>query len=321
MNSSLQATLLDFSTIDRMGDISVAALCGLTADLQIHDRTSPSECAERIATADVLITNKVVIDKDLMAMAAHRLKLICVAATGTNNIDLATARDQGIAVCNVTGYATASVVQHVFCLISALQTHLLDYSASISQGAWQKSDQFCLLNYPIRDLDGLTLGIIGYGALGRAVGKVATAFGMKLLIAQRDNSDTRPGRVPLNHLLRESDIVTLHCPLTETTRNLIDARALSMMKPDSILINTARGGVVNETALADTLNAGRIGGAGLDVLSLEPPRDNPLLRPIPNLIVTPHIAWASRGARQRLIDEVTLNIQAFLKGESRNRMA
>lgn len=319
MPDSIRASLLDFSTIGHDGDVSLAPLQELLPGLKVHEQTAPHDLAVRAGSDRILITNKVVIDRHFIE-TAPALELICVAATGTNNIDLEAAGVHGIAVCNVTGYATASVVQHVFALITALQTRLLDYSAAVRAGAWQRAGQFCLLDYPIRELAGLKLGIVGYGELGKQVGKVAQAFGMELLIAQRSGGGAQPGRIPLETLLRQADILSLHCPLADNTRNLIDARALALMKPDALLINTARGGIVDEAALADALRHGRIGGAGIDVLSQEPPPGNPLFDSLPNLLITPHIAWASRESRQRLIEEVRLNISAFLKGDRRNRV-
>jgi glycerate dehydrogenase len=222
----------------------------------------------------------------------------------------------------VVGYGTPSVVQQVFALILALTTRLQDHQAAVARGEWQRSDQFCLLDYPFRELAGRRLGIVGYGELGRAVGRVGEAFGMQLLIAQRPGGDARPGRIPLVDLLPQVDVLSLHCPLTEQTRNLIGAAELSAMKPDALLINAARGGIVDEVALAAALRAGTIGGAGVDVLSREPPVEgNPLLAAdLPNLIVTPHVAWASRESRQRMVDELALNIEAFLQGRERNRV-
>jgi glycerate dehydrogenase len=270
----------------------------------------------------LVISNKVVIDRPLMA-ACKNLRLICVAATGTNNVDLEAAAELGIAVTNVTGYGTASVVQHVFSLILSLTTQQPKYLQAVARGDWQRATQFCLLDYPIRELAGKRLGILGYGELGRAVGRVAEAFGMKLLLAQRPGGPPQSGRLPLQELLPQVDILTLHLPLAANTRNLIGARELDLMQPHALLINTARGGIVDEAALADKLISGGLGGAGVDVLSTEPPTDdNPLLNPdIPNLILTPHIAWASREARQRLVDEVVANVRAFVAGEPRNRIA
>ncbi len=313
---------LDVATVDR-GDLDLAALEGVLPQWRAYAATAPAATAERIGAAAVVISNKVVLDAPALH-AAPDLRLVCVAATGTNNVDLDAARARGIAVCNVRAYATSAVVQHVFALILALATRLPQYQQAIRAGRWAHSEHFCLFDFPIREIAGKTLGIVGYGELGRAVARVAEAFGMHVLIAQRPG-DARPvaGRLPLTELLPQVDVLSLHCPLTAHTRGLIGEKELAAMKPDAVLINTARGGIVDETALAAALRAGRLGGAGIDVLSEEPPRrGNPLLAPdIPNLIVTSHIAWASREARQRLVDEIVENIRAFLAGSPRNRVA
>lgn len=310
--------LLDLDTMDR-DDLDLAALRTALPHWDIHPYTETDEVPARIARAQVVVTNKVRVNRAAMD-AASDLKLICVAATGTNNVDLEAARARGITVCNVRDYGTASVVQHVFTLILALTTRLPSYQRDVARGLWQDSRRFCLLDHPIRELSGLTLGIVGYGVLGQAVARTAECFGLRVRVAQSLVSpDSAPDRVPLARLLAESDILSLHCPLTDQTRHLIDARALAAMKPDALLINTARGAVVDNAALADALRRGVIGGAGIDVLDQEPPpADHPLLAPdIPNLIVTPHIAWAAREARQRVIDQVTENIQAYLAGTPR----
>jgi glycerate dehydrogenase len=316
-----RGVILDLATID-CGDLDLSALGTACERLEQYEQTEPQQVLERIAGATVVVTNKVGLDRDLLT-AAPALRLICVAATGTNNVDIAAAHELGIAVSNVTGYATASVVQHVFALILAHATRLFDYRHAVREGAWAQSSQFCLLDFPIEELAGRTLGIVGYGELGRAVGHVAEAFGMRILVAQRPGGAPQPRRVPLDDLLPRVDVLTLHTPLAENTRNLIGAAELARMRPDALLVNTARGGIVDENALADALRQGTIGGAAVDVLTVEPPREgNPLLVPdIPNLIVTPHVAWASRSARQRLIDEVAENIRAFGERRERNRVA
>ena len=319
--SHLNGVLLDLATIDQ-DDLDLSSLDRVGAHWERHAFTEPAETAERLRQADILVTNKVVLDRQALA-EADRLRLVCIAATGTNNVDLVAARELGVAVANVVGYATPSVVQHVFALILALTTRLPQYQGAVSAGAWERHDRFCLMDYPIRELAGRTLGILGFGELGQAVARVADAFGLQVLIAQRPGGPPSAGRLPLDALLPRVDVLSLHCPLTEHTRGLMGARELGLMRPDALLINTARGGIVDEQALAEALRAGRLGGAGVDVLSAEPPRaGNPLLAPdIPNLIVTPHIAWASREARQRVVEEIAANIAAFLAGRARNRVA
>lgn len=274
---------------------------------------------DRIKGCDVVVLNKIIMDQDVLQRAAG-LKLVVVAATGTNNIDLAVARKLDITVCNVKGYGTPSIVQHVYALILALTTRLPQYMDAVSAGAWQKHPHFCYFDYPIRELAGRTLGIVGHGTLGRGVADAAHAFGLRVSLCQRPGGPPQPDRIPLHQLLPQVDVLSLHCPLTEQTRGLIGEDELALMKPDAILINAARGGIVDEHALARALRAGVIGGAGIDVLSEEPPKEGNVLldESIPNLIVTPHIAWASRESRQRAIDIVGDNIGGFLAGQPRN---
>jgi glycerate dehydrogenase len=315
-----RAVFLDMATVDT-GDLDQAALLGAAAHWDLYDYTTPEVTARRLTEAQVVVSNKTVLDREILSLAPD-LKLICVAATGTNNVDLDAARDHGIAVTNVTGYATPSVVQHVFMLILALSTRLEAYRAAVARGDWQRAPAFCLLDYPVRELSGLVLGVVGFGELGQGVARVGEAFGMDVLVAQRPGGAPRKGRVPLDELLQRADVVSLHVPLADNTRNLIGEREFGLMKPDALLINTARGGIVDEQALAVALREGRVGGAGVDVLAAEPPREgNVLLDPsLPNLIVTPHVAWASRASRQRLLDEVAANIRAFAGGSTRNRV-
>lgn len=317
----MTGVFLDTATLQR-GDLDFTRLSRVLPAWEFHDATSTPQVAQRIAQAEVVVSNKAYVGAGALA-AATKLKLICVSATGTNNVDLDAARTRGIAVCNVTGYAAPSVVQQVFTFILALVTQLENYRAAVKDGAWQRASGFSMLDYPIWELNGKTLGIVGYGSLGQVVARIATAFGMRVLIAARPGQIPGPGRVPLHDLLRQADVVTLHCPLTEQTKGLIGARELMLMQPHALLINTARGGIVDEAALAQALREHRIGGAGVDVLSEEPPVNGNVLlaADIPNLIVTPHIAWASREARQRLLDEVAENIAAFMRGEIRNRVA
>ena len=316
-----RAVVLDLATITR-GDLDLTALDDALPGWVGHAVTAADDLHARIAEAEIVLTNKIRLDAAAFAAAPH-LKLVCLAATGTNNVDLDAARARGVAVANIRGYCTASVAQHVFALVLALTIDLPGYRRLLAEGAWRDSPQFCLLDFPIRELAGKTLGIVGYGELGRATARIGEAFGMEVMIARRVGTQgAADGRVPLDELLARADVVSLHCPLTPATRAMIDAAALERMKPDALLINTARGALVDEAALADALRAGHIGGAGIDVLSEEPPvNGNPLLADdIPNLIVTPHIAWAAREARQRAIDEMAANAKAFLDGVMRNRV-
>lgn len=286
-----------------------------------HGAVSAEEMDALLDDVDVVVSNKVVLNEQHLSKA-KRLKLVCIAATGTNNVDIAAATSNNIVVANVHGYATASVAQHTFSLLLTLTTRLNDYAAAVKRGEWSKSRFFCLLDYPVRELAGKTLGIVGFGHNGQAVAKVAEAFGMKVLIAKRNEQDQRPGRIALAELLPVVDVLSLHCPLTEETRHLIGEKELVLMKTDAVLINTARGGLLDESALLDALRNHRIGGAGLDVLQQEPPpADHPLLSAeLSNLIITPHTAWISRESRQRLINEIALNIEAFKTGQVRNRV-
>jgi glycerate dehydrogenase len=245
------------------------------------------------------------------------LKLILISATGTNNIDLIQARAQGIVVCNCQGYGTSAVAQHTLALMLALATSLLKYDRAVKQGEWNKASQFCLLDFPIIELEGKILGILGYGELGQAVAKLAEAFGMKVLVGSLPNRPSDASRIPFADLLPQVDFLSLHCPLTEDTRDLIDAQAFNAMKPTAFLINCARGGIVNEQALADALRQGKIAGAATDVLTVEPPKNGNVLLAddIPNLIITPHSAWGSIDARQRIVQQMLDNVAAFKAGQ------
>jgi glycerate dehydrogenase len=309
-----KAVFLDLESLE---DIDLAALAGEFERFETHMATGPLEVAARIRDAEVVLVNKVRLDAAALQQAP-RLKLICVVATGTNNVDLEAAQRLGIQVSNCRAYGNDSVIQHVFALLLALSTRLLDYHQAVQGGRWQQAGQFCFLDFPIAELAGKTLGIVGYGNLGQGVGRIAEAFGMKVMVAQRPGGPAEAGRTPLDQLLPQVDVLTLHCPLTEHTRNLLDAAAFKRMKNSALLINVARGGIVDELALADALRSGTLAGAATDVLSVEPPRDgNPLLSgDIPNLIVTPHSAWGSTEARQRIIAQTLDTIQAFGRGES-----
>lgn len=287
-----------------------------------YGETASAQVVERLGDATIAICNKLPL-RELQLSRLPKLKLIAVAATGVDNIDLDYCKQRGIAVCNARHYARNSLPEHVLLLMLALRRNLTAYLDDVRAEKWQQAGQFCLLDHPIHDLHGATLGIIGYGFLGRAVGDLARALGMKLLIAERKGAQTiRSERVAFDQVLKGSDVITLHCPLTDETRNLIDREELQMMRRDALLINTARGGLVNETALLQALLDSLIGGAAFDVLGEEPPRHgNPLLEArLPNLIVTPHIAWASREAMQTLVDQLVDSLEAFVRGEMLNRV-
>ena len=317
----MKAVFLDLASLAEQ-DLDLSGFERVVDVWHSYPATAPADRLAHIGDADIIVTNKVVLDDDVLR-AAPKVRLICLTATGYNNVAVDTARELDIVVSNVVAYATDSVVQHVFALMLAHHTRLFDYTAAVRRGDWTKSPQFCLLDYPVRELRGMTLGIIGYGELGHGVAKIAEAFGMRVMVSQRPGGEPREGRHALDEVLRESDVLTLHVPLLDNTYHLIDARALELMKPTALLINTARGAVVDNAALADALRRGMIGGAALDVLDVEPPPlDHPLLASdIPNLIVTPHTAWAGRQSRQNVVDETVANIQAFLAGEPRNRVA
>jgi glycerate dehydrogenase len=299
-------------------ELDFTALYELPVDWTVYPNCLPSEVVERIADADIVLTNKTAIDAYTLSQVPQ-LKLISLTATGTNIIDLEAASNHGVAVCNAVGYGTASVVQHVWSLLLALTTNLPSYSRTAVDGTWAQSKFFCLLDYPVRELEGKILGIVGAGDLGAGVAKIAEAFGMKVVFAAlpgRDYSDDLL-RQPLNELLPIVDVLSLHCPLTNETQGLIGAEQLSLMKPSAVLVNSARGGLIDESALKQALLAGEIAGAGLDVLSAEPPVNGNLLidSHIPNLIITPHTAWVAVEARQRLLGQMVDNINAFLEGK------
>jgi glycerate dehydrogenase len=316
----MKGVFLDLASLAEK-DLNLAEFGEVLDDWRTFPATAPEQRLDHIADAEVVVTNKVVLDAGVLKGAAN-LRLICLTATGYNNVAIDTARELGIVVSNVVAYATDSVAQHVFALMLAHHTRLFDYTAAVRNGDWSRSPQFCLLDFPVRELRGMILGIIGYGELGQGVARIAEAFGMRVMVSQRPGGAAKGGRHSLEEVLRESDVITLHVPLLENTHHLIDARALQLMKPNALLINTARGAVVDNRALAQALRNGEIGGAALDVLDVEPPPlDHPLLAgDIPNLILTPHTAWAGRQARQNVVDETVANVRAFIAGEPRNRV-
>ena len=317
---SLRAVFLDFGTVSN-GDLDTGSLERALPGVVFHERTPQADVPARISGFEVVLANKSRIDGAAIR-ANPALRLVALTATGTDNVDLAAARAAGVAVCNLRDYCTASVAQHVFALLLALTHRLADYRALVAGGRWQEAGQFSVFPYPIRELRGRVFGIVGLGTLGRAVAEAARAFGMRVEVANRPGGARAEGRRDLDELLPELDVLSLHCPLTEATRGLIGRERLARVKRDAVLINTARGALVDAGALADALRAGRLGGAGIDVLEREPPPpDHPLLDPsIPNLILTPHVAWAARDARQRCLDELALNVLSFASGGLRNRV-
>jgi len=313
-----KGVFLDLETVDN-GDLNRALLEASLADWQWYEFTEPGQVHTRIAAAEVVITNKCVIDRAAMAQAPH-LKLIALAATGTNNVDLDAARELGVTVCNIRNYASDSVAQHTIGMMLNLLTHQPWYWSDVREGAWSKARQFCLSYRPIRQARGLNFGVIGYGALGRASGELALGLGMKLLVAERKGVPVRQGRVSFEALIAQADVISLHCPLNAETEGLIDDDVLRAMKADAVLINTARGGIVVEADLTEALRQGEIAGAAVDTLSQEPPPEDHVLlaADIPNLIVTPHNAWASRTARQAALDQLAEIVMAFSAGTAIN---
>lgn len=316
----MKAVLLDWATMGP--DLNITEMQALLPNLEIYDDTDDDQMAERIAGAEIVLGNKVILSEKLFE-AAPRMRLIGLTATGTDNVDLVAAKQRGIAVCNIRAYCTQSVAEHVFGCLLNLAHNLGAYVADVRDGAWQEADNFCMLTYPIKELSAMTLGIVGYGELGKGVARIAKAFNMDVIVAARPGSDEIPdGRVSMDELLQRADAISLHCPLNDTTRNLFAAAEFATMKETAILINTARGGLVDSQALADALRAGEIAAAAIDVLPEEPPvNGDPLLDyQGSNLMVTPHTAWGTLTARQGAIDELTANIAAFLEGKKRNRV-
>jgi glycerate dehydrogenase len=316
----MKAVFLDFGTMG--AGLDLRELESLVSELVIYDDSPDTAVAERIADAEIVFTNKIRLTRELLEHAP-KLKFIALTATGTDNIDTDCAKEHGIGVANIRHYCTQSVVEHVFGVLLSLTHSLEQYHRSVRAGDWQRSTDFCMLHYPVRELSSMTLGVVGYGALGQGVARIAQEFGMTVLVSARPGSETVPdGRVAFDQLLAEADVISLHCPLIDDTRNLFGAREFAAMKRTAILINTARGGLVDSQALADALSNGGIAAAAIDVLPKEPPvHGDPLLDyDGDNLIVTPHIAWATDEARQNAIDELAANTRAFLEGIDRNRI-
>lgn len=297
---------LDWHSIEALGELTV------------HPRTSAPEVAARAASAEILLTNKTPVTSDTIA-ALPALRFIGVLATGCNVVDTDAAAARGIPVCNVPGYGTASVAQHVFALLLELTQRTGHHAQTVSDGRWSACPDFCYWDSPLVELAGRTLGIIGYGSIGESVARIGLAFGMKIIAsARRPRSVDGVEFLPTDEVFRRADVVTLHCPLTEETRGLVNAARIATMKPGACLINTGRGPLVVEQDLADALNAGRIAGAALDVLSIEPPPPGNPLFTAKNCLITPHIAWATHASRARLMDVVAGNIRAFLAGKPQN---
>ena len=315
----MKIVILDGYTADP-GDLSWDEFAKL-GKLTVFDRTAKEQIVPRLKGVAIAVTNKAVLDRDIIS-ALPDLRYIGVTATGYNIVDIGAAQERGIVVCNVPEYSTPDVAQAVFALLLELTNRTGHHAESVRAGKWSRSPDFCYWDFPLAGLSGLTLGIIGYGRIGRAVARIGQAFGMKILTMRRNASSNVESDgiryVGLDTLLRESDVVTLHCPLTPETTRMVNAKFLEKMKRTAILINTARGGLVDEAALADALNNGRIAGAGLDVLSIEPPPPDNLLLNAKNCVITPHIAWATKTARMRLLQISAENIRAWLNGKPQN---
>ncbi len=320
MNIYMKAVFLDFAT---MGPgLNTDALHRALPGIEIFEVTGNDQVAERIQGAHFVLGNKARITADHMRDNLT-LRYIGLTATGTDNVDTVTAKERDIAVCNIRAYCTESIAEHVFGCLLKLNRSLGQYDSAVRAGEWQTSDDFCLLSYPIRELNALTLGVVGYGNLGKGVVKLAKAFGMQVLISARPGSNTvEPGRVSFRELLRRADVISLHCPLTNDTAGLFATAEFEAMKSDAVLVNTARGGLVDSGALVSALENGQIGAAAVDVLPEEPPiNGDPLLDYTgSNLIITPHVAWGSDKARQAAVDQLTENITAFIAGKRQNRV-
>lgn len=314
----MDAVILDAATLG-LEDLDINPLRATVDNLYCYQQTQPIDTLRRLAGAQIVLVNKVVLDASVLCQLPL-LKHIIVLATGVDNVDLNAAKKLGISVQNCRAYGVDSVAQHCLMLMLTLSTRMLSYRRAIKHGDWSKSAQFCMLDYPVESLSGKTLGIVGYGDLGKGVADLALAFGMKILIAQRPGNNLEPelGRIPLDKMLPQVDILSLHCPLTQDTTDLIGWSELCALPNSAFLINCARGGLVNELALLKALDKGQIAGAGIDVLTQEPPpKNHPLLTvQRENLIITPHTAWASRKARQAILSQAQENIMSMKLGQN-----
>lgn len=318
----MKAVFLDFGTMGAE-DLDPSTLAAVVPNLEVFQSSAPELVAERIDGVEFVFANKVRMTAELISNASD-LRFIGLTATGVDNVDLDAAEKHDVAVCNIRAYCTQSVIEHVFAVLLNLTHSIRQYDRSARSGAWQKADNFCMLEFPIRELSAMTIGLVGHGNLGGGVARMARHFGMTVMLARRPGTEAAPGdgRFALTEVLERSDAISLHCPLTDETRGLIGGRELLLMKPGAILINTARGGLVDSAALVEALRSGTIAAAAIDVLPNEPPvNGDPLLDyDGDNLILTPHIAWGTVEARQKAIDEVAANAEAFLAGERRNRV-
>ena len=314
----MKIVVLDGHTLNP-GDLSWDGF-GELGEVTVHERTMIDQVAERIAGAEAAITNKAVLSKETIE-ASPQLRYVGVTATGVNVVDLEAADACGVTVTNAANYGAASVAQAVFAHVLHFTQRVGDHAEAVKQGRWSDCPDFCFWDHPLVELDGLTLGILGYGAIGRAVAQLGNAFGMEVIAHSRSLKNSIEGEVRAvdrDALFRESDVLTLHCPLTEETDQVVNAESLATMKPTAFLINTGRGPLVDEAALAAALEAGQLAGAGLDVLSSEPPApDNPLIG-AKNCFITPHLAWATKASRERLMAISVLNLQKFLDGQPTN---
>lgn len=317
----MKAVFLDYATMGP--DLSLDGLRDAVDSLTVYDNTRKSEVVERVGDAEIIFTNKNRLTPEILAQLPN-LKFVGLTATGSDNVDLESAKQHGVAVANLRDYCTDSVVEHVFGTLLMLTHSLSKYAATVRSGGWQESEDPLLLVHPVTGLRGKTMGIVGFGALGIGVATKAKQFGMHTIIAARPGTDRMSeGRLPFEEVVALADVISLHCPLTDETRGLLGEREFEAMKPSAIVINTARGGLIDSVALVAALERRTIAGAAIDVLPQEPPRDgDPLLEYSgDNLIVTPHIAWASNEARQNAVDELEANTRAFIVGERRNRIA